>query len=45
MFSVYVNQLAGDYDDQLEWPFVGNFDFELLKLEKQQRTPQNYFIN
>ena len=25
--SVYVNQLAGDYDDQLEWPFVGNFDF------------------
>ena len=28
--SVYVNQLAGDYDDQLEWPFVGNFDFELL---------------
>ena len=28
--SVYINQMAGEYDDQLEWPFVGKFDIELL---------------
>ena len=24
--SVYIYQMAGEYDDQLEWPFVGKFD-------------------
>ena len=28
--SVYVIQMAGEYDDQLEWPFTGKFDIELL---------------
>ena len=28
--SVYVCLMAGEYDDQLKWPFVGNFDIELL---------------
>ena len=28
--SVFVYQLAGEFDDQLEWPFVGKFVIELL---------------
>ena len=28
--SVFVVLMAGEYDDQLEWPFVGKFDIELL---------------
>ena len=28
--SVYVNIMAGDHDDQLQWPFVGDIEFMLL---------------
>ena len=28
--SVFVRLMAGEYDDQLRWPFVGNIDIELL---------------
>ena len=28
--SVYVQLMAGDNDDQLQWPFVGDFEFMLL---------------
>ena len=32
--SVYLIVMAGEYDDQLEWPFVSNFDIELLNWRK-----------
>ena len=32
--SVYLTLMAGKYDDQLEWPFVGKFDIELLNWDK-----------
>ena len=32
--SVYLWLTPGEYDDQLEWPFIGNFDIELLNWMK-----------
>ena len=28
--SVYIHSMKGEHDDQLEWPFIGIFDVELL---------------
>ena len=28
--SVFYTLMAGEYDDQLEWPFVGKIDIEIL---------------
>ena len=28
--SVFVQLMAGEYDDQLQWPFVGDIEFMLL---------------
>ena len=35
--SVYIHQMAGEYDDQLKWPFVGKFDLELLNWRENRR--------
>ena len=32
--SVYLGLMAGEYDGQLVWPFIGNFDIELLNWRK-----------
>ena len=29
--------MAGEYDDQLKWPFVGTFDIELLNWREDKR--------
>ena len=35
--AVFIHQVAGEYDDQLKWPFVGNFDLELLNWRENKR--------
>ena len=35
--SVYIHLMAGEYDDQLKWPFVGTFDIELLNWREDKR--------
>ena len=35
--SVFIHQMPGEYDDQLEWPFVGKFDLELLNWRENKR--------
>ena len=34
--SVYVRLMAGDYDDQLQWPFTGDFDIMLLNWQEDK---------
>ena len=34
--SVYVSVMAGNSDDQLQWPFTGDIDFELLNWRKDE---------
>ena len=34
--SVWLGLLVGEYDDQLVWPFVSNFDIELLNWRKNE---------
>ena len=34
--SVYVTLMTGEYDDQLEWPFVGKIDIYLLNWRKNE---------
>ena len=35
--SVYVTIMAGDYDDQLQWPFVGDIKLMLLNWREDKR--------
>ena len=35
--SAYIHLMAGEYDDQLKWPFVGKFDLELLNWRENKR--------
>ena len=35
--SVFLILMAGEYDDQLDWPFVGSFDIELLNWRKNAK--------
>ena len=35
--SVYIHQMPGEYDDQLEWPFVGKFSIKLLNWRENKR--------
>ena len=32
--------MAGEYDDQLQWPFVGDVDIELLNWKKNKKHHQ-----
>ena len=36
--SVYVNIMAGDNDEQLQWPFVGDIEFMLLNWRRTRDT-------
>ena len=36
--SVYVRLVAGDNDDQLQWPFVGDIELTVTKLARGQGT-------
>ena len=35
--SVYLTLMAGEYDDQLEWPFVGKIGIEILNWSEDKR--------
>ena len=44
--SVYVQLMAGEYDDQLQWPFVGDIEFMLLNwLENNEHHKKTLSIN